>query len=137
MEIKKCNKCGEVKAIEEFRQGNICRICLRAHIKAYNEQNREHIRAHIKAYNEQNREHLREQKKAYREQNREHIKAYREQNRERIRAQRKAYNEQNRVGINKRRYYLNTSPEELKPALKILITIRNKKNYLKEIKENG
>ena len=69
--VKKCNKCKQDKAAEDFCKGRPeCKECRKEYKKAYYEQNREKIK---------------ERKKAYRKQNAEKIKDYCKQNRDKIR----------------------------------------------------
>ncbi len=104
--MKKCNKCGEVKELGEFRKakgckdgvrGN-CKSCGKAYDKAYNKANKDKK----KAYNKANKD----KKKAYREANKDkkkaYMKAYCEANKDKINARSKAYHEANKDKIAER-----------------------------------
>ena len=97
---KACSKCGEVKALSEFRKGhNQCKVCLAAYDKAYREANNERIATRKKAYREANREKAASYLKAWREDNKERTKAYREAYKDKIAAYNKAWREANKEKI--------------------------------------
>src|SRR6056300_1843 len=84
--VKKCNKCKQDKAAEDFCKGRPeCKECRKEYKKAYYEQIREKIKERKKAYRKQNAEKIKERKKAYCKQNAEKIKDYCKQNRDKIR----------------------------------------------------
>lgn len=64
MITKKCNKCGKIKSINEFRKGerykdkhrNECRKCESEYLKEYYKKNPEYYREYIKNNPEKNRE---------------------------------------------------------------------------------
>jgi hypothetical protein len=136
--VKKCNKCKQDKAAEDFCKGRPeCKECRKEYKKAYYEQNREKIKERKKAYRKQNAEKIKERMKAYYEQNAEKIKKYgkawREQNAEKIKERHKAYREQNREKIKERKKaYRKQNAEKIKDYCKqnrdkIRIYIRNKR----------
>jgi hypothetical protein len=101
---KQCSKCGEVKALELFKnERNQCKACTNAYNKAYREANHEQIKAQSKAYREANPEKNKARLKIWRDTNIEKIKAYnkslgmtrhiayRKANPEKIKAYQKSY----------------------------------------------
>jgi hypothetical protein len=58
--VKKCNKCKQDKAAEDFHKGRPeCKECRKEYKKAYCKQNREKINERQKAYRKQNRDKIR------------------------------------------------------------------------------
>ncbi len=61
--MKKCAECGEEKPITEFyrrRERNYepranCKACVKARVKKWYKENREHRKAYLKQYNKENR----------------------------------------------------------------------------------
>jgi 5-methylcytosine-specific restriction endonuclease McrA len=100
---KECNKCFEVKRVDEFYRNkgmpdgrlNQCKVCHQAARKKYYEKNAAKINEKTAAYHRKNREALLAQKKAWRENNRDSIveykKQYRAENAEEISQYRKTY----------------------------------------------
>jgi len=97
MSTRKCSKCGETKAVEEFswrikakgKRQSKCKVCDKQCYQA----NREAVRAQQREHYEANREAILAQKQQYYEENRDEINAqrqqYRQDNREAINAQRR------------------------------------------------
>lgn len=111
---KRCSKCGEVKALEEFRREarnkdgrcSSCKMCARAPEKKYYEENRETVLAKRKRYYEENRETVLAKQKRYREENPERVRArrkrYYKKNRETVLARGKRYCEDNPESVRAR-----------------------------------
>jgi len=105
--MKQCNKCEELKSLDEFGKekngkdglNGRCKLCIAEWMKAYREANKEKC----KAYREANKDKFAEKRKAYREANKEPIaeksKAYREENKEKVAEKNKAYREANKDKI--------------------------------------
>lgn len=70
--MKTCSKCGEVKAVDQFRTGkNQCRVCTNARSKQWSRNNREKQAR----YREENREKINKQQAEYRRENRDKVNA--------------------------------------------------------------
>jgi len=94
---KKCAKCGETKAVEQFswrirakgKRQSKCTVCRRQHYQ----DNREAVRAQQRQHYEANREAALARKRQYREANREAVRArdrqYWEENRDEINARKR------------------------------------------------
>lgn len=96
---KKCAKCGETKAVEQFpwkikakgKRDSRCKVCRSADAKKYQQEHREEVLARKRQYREANREAINARNRQYREANREEINARKrehwEENRDEINAQ--------------------------------------------------
>ena len=125
---KKCNKCEEIKSIDEYYKdrskkdgcATFCKVCSRLGKKTYYEANKEKIKTKSKNYYETNKKDIAPKLKAYREANKERIakykKRYREINKEKLKAQRKARYEANKeeYAARSRVYYQNNKEETIK-----------------------
>ena len=106
--MKRCTKCGEVKALGEFPRQNKgkdglsahCRLCISEYDKIYYAKHAERIALRMKAYHEANKDQILRRMQAYREANRERIRekgrTYYAANRERMREKADAYAAANR-----------------------------------------
>lgn len=126
MSTRKCTKCGETKAVEQFSWKNRakgkreprCKVCrkqyyqtnreaVRAQNRQYREEHREEINARSQQHYADNREAVLAHQRQYHEANRDEINArgrqYHEDNREEINARKRQYHEDNREAINARR----------------------------------
>ena len=100
-DTKKCNKCKEIKPIEEMTKTRaLCKSCKKAYKKEYISNNREKTNAYIKLYREKNKHKLKktspETKKAWNEKNKEKVilikRAWKERNKEKVLAANREYN---------------------------------------------
>ena len=112
---KKCSKCGETKAVEEFywanrakgKRDSRCKACR----KQYHQENREAVLARQREHYEANREEINAQQRQHYQDNREERlvqqRQYREANREAINARNRQYYADNREAVRarKREYY--------------------------------
>lgn len=76
---KQCKKCGEIKAVEQFRKSqgyfrNGCKQCERKYDISYQKKNRDTINANRRKYQQENREKFLTRKRIYREANREELR---------------------------------------------------------------
>ena len=106
--MKKCNKCGEIKSLEEFSKNKSskdglktqCKACENQRSKRYYEANREKIAEQKKQYRKANPEKKAEYNKQYRKANREktleYQKQYRKANREKMAEYQKQYHKDNK-----------------------------------------
>ena len=113
--MKQCNKCEELKSLDEFGKKKVskdglrgeCKLCIAEKNKAYNKANKEKIAEQKKAYGKANKEKIAEKKKAYYEANKDKIeekkKAYNKANKEKIAEQKKAYGKANKEKIAEKR----------------------------------
>ena len=116
VEMKKCNKCGKVKSLEEFCRDRTrkdgreyrCKECKNAYNKTWYEANKERKAATSRACLEANRERKIATNRAWREANKERIsvymKAYREVNKEREAAINRAWYLMRTYGITLEEY---------------------------------
>ena len=101
---KTCTKCNIEKPLTDFNKdkkgkhgfSSICKLCIKAYQKAYQEANKDKIREKRKAYREANKDKM----KAYYQVNKDEViergKAYYEANKDKIREKRKEYYEANK-----------------------------------------
>ena len=83
MKTKKCSKCKEVKAVDEFQKNKSskdglrsqCKVCTSERSRKYYEENREAEREKNRKYHEENREAERERHRKYEKENREMTRA--------------------------------------------------------------
>ena len=106
-DMKKCNKCGEVKSTGEFSKDKSrkdglegqCKACRKAYYKA----NKDKIAESQKAYREANKDVIAEREKSYRDANKEQKaernKAYQKANKEKLAEKKKAYYKKNKEKI--------------------------------------
>lgn len=88
MKTKICNKCGEIKSINEFSKdlskkdklSSLCKKCKSEHKKKYYKNNTEKCREYSKKYREKNPERYKKIRKRWRENNPEYQKEYRKNN---------------------------------------------------------
>lgn len=148
MENKRCNNCGEVKPISEFRKRKSCKDSYRGRCRSYKaeygreyyknnpekerernrryrENNREKVREYQKKWAKNNPEKVREKARKYRKNNPEKVREYRKNNREKIRE----YYKNNREKIREHQKKWNEINKER-------IKKRAKKYHKKYYKEN-
>lgn len=83
MQTKKCSKCKEAKAVDEFQKNKSskdglrsqCKVCTSERSRKYHEENREAERERNRKYHEENRGAERERKRKYEKENREMTRA--------------------------------------------------------------
>ena len=124
--MKKCSKCGEIKALSEFNKHNEgagglrpdCKECQRIYRKKYRAANREKLKLSDRAYALANPEKVNEIKRRWATNNPDKIKEtgrkHREANPEKIKARHRKYSQENAVKINayiRKSYAINPTPK--------------------------
>lgn len=133
IQTKKCSRCGEVKAVEEFHKDKCNRDGLRSWCKmCTREQRKDNYKEYYKEYREKNKERIKKYHEENKERRRQYLKQYQENNKDVFRKKGTEYQENNRIQLDKTVYHINTCPEELKPLLIKMIKIREIKSILKQ-----
>ena len=157
---KTCTKCNIEKPLTDFNKdkkgkhgfSSICKLCIKAYQKAYQEANKDKIREKRKAYREANKDKMKayyqvnkdeviERGKAYyeankdkiREKDKERHKAYYEANKDKIREQRKAYREANKDKI---KAYREANKEKIRLYQKEWTIKKRKEDPLFKLQKN-
>ena len=137
METKKCNKCGEIKSINEFYKDKTkkdgyridCKLCNNQRCKIYYKNNSTTIKQRAAQWSKNNRQRANEKTKQWKDKHRDKVRAgareYYHNNKDKY----KRYLELNRENINAwhRGYY-----KKNKPKLKII----QKASYLRNYEKN-
>jgi 5-methylcytosine-specific restriction endonuclease McrA len=84
IQTKVCTKCGEEKALSEFRKrkrskdgfASCCKKCAQRYDKSYYKENKEKVRIKNAKYQHENRERLNKKSKAWREKNKDYFSNY-------------------------------------------------------------
>jgi len=127
MTTKVCSRCGEEKALEEFRPHKGCRLgvrpecreCLSKVSKKYYEDNKDRILRKQRTYNEKNAERINRRNKEYREANSDELNArrrgtYYANHEERKAALRESYQNNREARLVGQKRYRETNKEQLK-----------------------
>lgn len=136
---KTCSKCGEWKALGDFKKDkskrdgyySSCKKCVKKYRQANAESIQQYSKQHNKKYYEKNAETLKEYQRLYRRENTEILKQYhkkhRQENIDSINQKKKRYYQENRESILKRnKRYRQENAESIK---------RYKKQHDEEYKE--
>lgn len=144
-QMKKCNKCGEVKPLTEFYKSKVnkdglsgsCKKCCCINSKKWQKNNPERYKEIRIKYQENNSEKIKEQIKKWQKDNpekcREQNKEYRKNNPEKIKEKSKEYykNNSEKVREKRKRRYQNNPEKEIEA------TVRWAKNNPDKVKENN
>jgi phage-related minor tail protein len=136
MMTKKCTKCGEVKAFDEYckdknskdgLRGN-CKSCAKAYRKQYRQDNKEKLAKYQKQHRQDNREKIAKRQKQYSQDNKEKIakrmKRYRQANKGELAKYNKQYRQDNKEKIAKRRNKHAKKRKANDPVFKMICNLR-------------
>lgn len=120
--MKKCNRCGEEKPLDEFGNNKtikdgkqrMCKICTEEYNKDWNLKNPEKRRSYVYKWVDKNIDKVKERGKKWREKNKEYLykKNYqwKKENKDKVRETRKKWENKNRES--REIYYQNRKPSQ-------------------------